>query len=526
MKKLVISITTSALLATTGFSSECSGYGSEYDTLFDFENISSNSILNVNGELEVANGKVKNALKFDGKSHLNATDSNFSNFSEDFSIVSFIKTDAKSMSQSIVDKREDNKGYHLFLNSPATSEATLALEINGVNFGNPNGKQLNDNNWHCVAVSVDRDASDGGKFYIDPQNGVSDDTYHEFDPTVVSDDSSNNQNLLIGSAIPNHPFSSKFNGVIDEVIFASSVLTPEQISCLCEREDQPEENEDLPLIPLVEENSITINHQFIQSNPALAPVLDLEASKTENINKNEFVALSISTVNVKDVNLSANDDSVYFKQEGDIVYASFTKSGDNYEITLQGYDNNDNLLSDSVSFSINANTAPTGSSNDFDIKSSEVLKFDGNSYFQDVDGDFLTFEVDGALPKGNLQINNNLIVFTPDKESYDTSFTLKATDPDGESAIASFNVNVTFTSDIELLRGWNLIGNSLSDKAINSDAILKSDEVIYTFSESGFWEMSNLGNAKDLKPKEGFWIKVKDDRGFSIDNEVANALND
>ena len=54
MKNIIISITTSALLATSAFSAECTGF----DDLFPFEDISSNQVFNVNGNLESANGKV------------------------------------------------------------------------------------------------------------------------------------------------------------------------------------------------------------------------------------------------------------------------------------------------------------------------------------------------------------------------------------------------------------------------------------------------------------------------------------
>ena len=73
MKKTILSIATSTLLAM-----ECGGV----DTLFPFEEIVQSGVesnifdinqsikTTINGNLEIGNGKVNSALKFDGKSYL------------------------------------------------------------------------------------------------------------------------------------------------------------------------------------------------------------------------------------------------------------------------------------------------------------------------------------------------------------------------------------------------------------------------------------------------------------------------
>ena len=97
--------------------------------------------------------------------------------SGDFSIDAWIKTSAASGVQPIVDKRSSGptKGYAFFLNNgypalqiavPGASTTYALDDLNG-------GPQafVADDHWHLVAVSVDRDNTDGVRFYVDASRG-------------------------------------------------------------------------------------------------------------------------------------------------------------------------------------------------------------------------------------------------------------------------------------------------------------------------------------------------------------------
>ena len=111
----------------------------------------------------------------------------------DLTIDAWIKTSNTLETVIIVDKLDVNnsRGYTMYI----TSGGTLAIE-----FRDPwwhiwvsnNFNHLNDNNWHHVAIAVERNSTTGGKMYVDGQLD------YTFDPMTVTGDISNSTHLCIG----------------------------------------------------------------------------------------------------------------------------------------------------------------------------------------------------------------------------------------------------------------------------------------------------------------------------------------
>ncbi|HWQ92944.1 MAG TPA: LamG-like jellyroll fold domain-containing protein, partial [Clostridia bacterium] len=93
-----------------------------------------------------------------------------------------------------------------------------AIQVSG-------GPDLRDSMFHHVAVSLDRDATDGGKLYVDAQLVLT------FDPTPHSGSLSNVYPFLIGSVNESYPATS-FNGLIDEMAVYGRALTREEIAAV------------------------------------------------------------------------------------------------------------------------------------------------------------------------------------------------------------------------------------------------------------------------------------------------------
>lgn len=121
-------------------------------------------------------GVAGRALSFDGVNDYleiaNAPDLNFG--TGDFSFVSWIRTTATG-TNVVLDKRQEtgSLGYHVYL-----SNGLPGIQLGDGRLRSWSGTQrINDGQWHHVAVTVDRDRSDGIRFYVDGRPaGVADPT--------------------------------------------------------------------------------------------------------------------------------------------------------------------------------------------------------------------------------------------------------------------------------------------------------------------------------------------------------------
>ena len=115
----------------------------------------------------------------------------------DLTIDAWIKTSSTSSDfLTIVDKRAINhtRGYTMYI---TLGGGGLAIEFmagsgSGYVWASNNFDHLRDNDWHHVAITVDRDSPTGGKMYVDGQLD------YTFDPTKVTGDISTSCPLCIG----------------------------------------------------------------------------------------------------------------------------------------------------------------------------------------------------------------------------------------------------------------------------------------------------------------------------------------
>jgi len=148
-----------------------------------------------------------------------------------FTIDAWVKRDpasGNSPPRIIVDKRTPTANFSLIVGySLAISSGNLLFQmatppVSFTNFRDTGGAVPADNQWHFVAVTVDRGSTIGGQFYIDGQPTGT------FDPTTYQGYSLDNTvPFLVGTT----PVSgaSPWLGCIDEVEFFKRALTPDDI---------------------------------------------------------------------------------------------------------------------------------------------------------------------------------------------------------------------------------------------------------------------------------------------------------
>lgn len=154
----------------------------------------------------------------------------------DFSIDFWIKTKPQSGARTIIDKRQSNpyRGYHVYIYRGSVG-IQLADGGSGGGWTNYNGidfpsSNLADGKWHLVVITVDRDAPDGLKFYIDGR------FVGAKNPQGRRGSLSNNRPAYIGRwAVSSTGF---FGGSIDELELFGHVLTPEEIARLWDAYNQ------------------------------------------------------------------------------------------------------------------------------------------------------------------------------------------------------------------------------------------------------------------------------------------------
>ena len=219
----------------------------------------------VSAGVTYAPAEVGQGFSLDGQANqIIVPDAPVLNFSsnQDFSIEVWIQPLASpgnfNDSITIIDKRIapdtiTQLGYALFVSDgvPGFQMADVLAPYSWHNFS-AGGPDLRDGKFHHVAVSVQRNSTSGGQFFIDG-NLVS-----TFDPTVCPGDLSNTGPFRIGNvAVPGLP--ANFFGIIDEVSLYNRALAATEVQAIfnagsqgkCPLPPQPPVADATATIPLV-----------------------------------------------------------------------------------------------------------------------------------------------------------------------------------------------------------------------------------------------------------------------------------
>jgi concanavalin A-like lectin/glucanase superfamily protein len=154
----------------------------------------------------------------------------------DFSIDFWLRTADQNLVASILDKRESAaspRGYAVFLSNgrlalqlaeggASTCDSTTATGCTNYD----SGIAVADGQWHHLAVTVDRDAADGIRWYLDGAEAGT-----RGNPTLRGDSLSNGAPLLIAA----HAFfglGAALKGDLDELELFDRALTPDEVQAI------------------------------------------------------------------------------------------------------------------------------------------------------------------------------------------------------------------------------------------------------------------------------------------------------
>ncbi len=170
--------------------------------------------------LRSADGLRGAALRFNGHGFIDAgSDAALDLGTGDFSLLAWVKTRrAQRQVWVILDKRAA-AGYHLY-----NYWGHLGLQFGDGKLANYQGPFIADGRWHHVAVTVDRDQSDGIRWFVD---GVEAGTRQ--DPTAHRGTLANPSPLSIGGR---RTGGGNFAGALDEVGIFRRALTARQVEQL------------------------------------------------------------------------------------------------------------------------------------------------------------------------------------------------------------------------------------------------------------------------------------------------------
>lgn len=177
---------------------------------------------------------------FDGQTHsVEVPDQPFLHFGEDsFSISARIKTASQTDLEVILDKRVETsgptQGYVL-----ANYNGKLLLQLadgNGRGWTNYESVVfIADDQWHHIAITVDRQAPDGIRYYLDGQE-----VGPRGNPTGRSGSLTTAVPLTIGRRSDHPNWPGYFTGSLADIALFRSVLTPEQIKALATPREETE----------------------------------------------------------------------------------------------------------------------------------------------------------------------------------------------------------------------------------------------------------------------------------------------
>jgi hypothetical protein len=163
-----------------------------------------------------------NVPVFRGSNYLLIPNSTSINFGTgDFSVSLWVKTSSSS-TQTLLDKRDANDvGYHMVVYS-----GVVLFQVQGpngfLNHYSLSSKKVNDNQWHHIVVTIDRDNTSGGKIYVDNV------LQYQFNPVLSFGSVTNTAPLYIGR----HKNGNGFIGLIDDFKLSNKSLTASEVSYL------------------------------------------------------------------------------------------------------------------------------------------------------------------------------------------------------------------------------------------------------------------------------------------------------
>ena len=206
-------------------------------TAFDIADFPTNGT-HVNGPTPVL-GMVAGGLSFDGvDDYVEVADHSSLDFGTgDLTLDAWIWTDDTTVGvKRLVDKRVVStdpsrvadgvsgttvQGYSLFLSNGMLGFHMASIGSTSHTAPTFSTKFVADEQWHHVAVTVDRDSSTGGKFYVDGASAG------DFNPMYHSGMLSNAGPLRMGCS--SSSFTDFYHGILDEVELFPRVLTPAEI---------------------------------------------------------------------------------------------------------------------------------------------------------------------------------------------------------------------------------------------------------------------------------------------------------
>ncbi|HBF38373.1 MAG TPA: hypothetical protein DDW50_13785 [Firmicutes bacterium] len=154
---------------------------------------------------------------------VNSPEVNFG--SGDFSISLWINTSSTKTNNTFIDKRDSTgKGYYCCLYN---GQPLIQLNDSTSSFNYQGGPLINDNKWHYLIFSVDRDNTSGLNCYVD---GI---LVYTASPTKTSHDLTNTVDLFIGkhTTLTN----CSFVGTLDEIALYKQSLTASEVAELYNR---------------------------------------------------------------------------------------------------------------------------------------------------------------------------------------------------------------------------------------------------------------------------------------------------
>ncbi len=188
------------------------------------------------GGITFTNGKVGQTFNLDGvDDHVVVADAPSLNFGpgQDFSIEAWIQPQVSSTSfdvMTIVDKRNapntsQGIGYEVaVIGGRLECRISDSIDDPGTSFGAA-GPDLRDGLFHHVAVTIVRNSTTGGHYYVDGVEVLT------FNPTVEPGNLSNDQPLRIGKH-PTPSVSAFFKGKIDEVSIYNRALSTNDVQAI------------------------------------------------------------------------------------------------------------------------------------------------------------------------------------------------------------------------------------------------------------------------------------------------------
>ncbi len=176
---------------------------------------------------------LKGTHSFDGRTkYIQIANQPFLNFGTgNFSVSAWVKTASRSGIEVILDKRIEisgpTQGYVV-----ATCHGNLLLQL-ADGYGQagymnyPSSIFITDGQWHHIAITVDRQKSDGIRFYLDGNEAS-----QPADPTVRRGSLSTSKPFVMGRRSDHPSWPGYFTGSMADIKLFRSSLTPQQIEKL------------------------------------------------------------------------------------------------------------------------------------------------------------------------------------------------------------------------------------------------------------------------------------------------------